>query len=202
DTRMYAKFAQIPCLDPKNIQQAHDMMVSAFDISEKYSLPVIFRPTTRICHSKSDVVLGQRNPSTRTGKFIHDPSQYVVIPAHTRPLHTKLTLKQSDISQYLVKSGYNSANIRGSKAIIASGISISYIEEILPKDISLIQIGAYPIDLTWLSEIVNQHSEILVVEELMPIVEESVRQVSVNTVIHGKMDGSLPYEGEFSSGLN
>ena len=201
DSRMYAKFAQIPCLDPKDVQQAHDMITAAWDLSEKFSLPVLFRPTTRICHSKSDVALGDPSPSPRKGEFVHDPKQYVVIPAHTRPLHAVLTKKQADVAKYLVEAGFNSADIRGTRAVIAGGISVSYVEEILPEDVSLIRIGAYPIDQTWLADVVAKHTEVLVVEELMPVIEEAVRQAACTTVVHGKLDGYLPHEGEFSTAL-
>ncbi|MDO5843936.1 MAG: indolepyruvate ferredoxin oxidoreductase subunit alpha [Methanocorpusculum sp.] len=198
DSRMYAKFAQIPCLDPSNVQTAHDYIKSAWDISEKFKLPVLFRPTTRICHSKSDVLLGDENPSTKKGAFNKNPKQYVVIPANTRPLHVALTKKQPEVAKYLVEAGYNTAEIRGKKAVIAGGISISYVEEIIPEDVSFIKIGAYPIDSVWLSEIISKHTEVLVIEELMPVIEEAVRQVAGTVTVHGKLDGYLPHEGEFS----
>ena len=57
DTRCYAHFARVPCLDPASVQEAHDMIPAAFELSEEFGLPVLFRPTTRICHSKGDVAL-------------------------------------------------------------------------------------------------------------------------------------------------
>ena len=201
DSRMYAKFAQIPCLDPASVQEAHDFIKNAWDISEKFALPVLFRPTTRICHSKSDVELGAPMPSERKGAFEKNPKQYVVVPAHTRPLHVELTKKQDGVAKYLVDAGYNRAEIRGKKAVIAGGISASYVEEILPEDISFVKIGAYPIDREWLAEVVAQHEEILVVEELMPIIEEAVLAAANGVAVHGKLDGTLPHEGEFSTAL-
>ena len=201
DSRMYAKFAQIPCLDPASVQEAHDFIKNAWDISEKFALPVLFRPTTRICHSKSDVELGAPMPSERKGAFEKNPKQYVVVPAHTRPLHVELTKKQDGVAKYLVDAGYNRAEIRGKKAVIAGGISASYVEEILPEDISFVKIGAYPIDREWLAEVVAQHAEILVVEELMPIIEEAVLAAANGAAVHGKLDGTLPHEGEFSTAL-
>ncbi|HJJ39455.1 MAG TPA: indolepyruvate ferredoxin oxidoreductase subunit alpha [Methanocorpusculum sp.] len=200
DSRMYAKFAQIPCLDPSSVQEAHDYLKSAWDISEKFRLPVLFRPTTRICHSKGDVELGEAVSSPRTGSFEKNPKQYVVVPAHTRPLHAELTKKQAAVAEYLVSAGYNTADIRGKKAVIAGGISASYAAEVLPDDVSFIKIGAYPIDRKWLSDIVSKHSEILVIEELMPVIEEMVLSVAdKTTAVHGKLDGTVPHEGEFSA---
>ncbi len=201
DSRMYAKFAQIPCLDPSSVQEAHDFIKSAWELSEKFSLPVLFRPTTRICHSKSDVELGAQTPSTRKGAFEKNPKQYVVVPAHTRVLHVELTKKQEAVAKYLVDAGYNKAEIRGKKLVIAGGISASYVEEILADDISFVKIGAYPIDREWLAGIVAQHEEVLVVEELMPVIEEAVLAASNGVVVHGKLDGTLPHEGEFSTAL-
>ncbi|MBO5119853.1 4Fe-4S binding protein, partial [Methanocorpusculum sp.] len=162
---------------------------------------VLFRPTTRICHSKSDVELGTPMPSERKGAFEKNPKQYVVVPAHTRPLHVELTKKQDGVAKYLVDAGYNRAEIRGKKAVIAGGISASYVEEILPEDISFVKIGAYPIDRKWLAEVVAQHEEILVVEELMPVIEEAVLAAANGAAVHGKLDGTLPHEGEFSTAL-
>lgn len=201
DSRMYAKFAQIPCLDPSSVQEAHNFIKSAWELSEKFALPVLFRPTTRICHSKSDVELGAPVPSPRKGEFSKNPKQYVVIPAHTRPLHVELTKKQDALSKHLVDAGYNTATIRGKKAVIAGGISASYVEEVLPDDISFIKIGAYPINREWLSDVISAHDEVLVVEELMPVIEEAVLIAANGVTVHGKLDGTLPHEGEFSTAL-
>jgi indolepyruvate ferredoxin oxidoreductase alpha subunit len=200
DSRRYAAFAKIPCLDPGSVQEAHDLIRDAFQISKKFLLPVLFRPTTRICHSKSDVALGNVIPSPRTGEFHRDPTKYVVIPAHTRQLHKKLNEKQKDIPAYLVERGYNRYEIKGRRGIISGGIGAAYVREVMGDDLSHAIITAYPIDEAWLSRFVEQHDEILVVEELEPVIEEVVRQVAPKTVtVYGKKTGHVPYEGEFTS---
>ncbi len=93
DSRIYASFAGIPCIDPSGIQEAHDAITDAFELSEEFGLPVMVRPTTRICHSKADVLLGELSETRRTGSFTKNPKQYVVIPAHTRILHRELIEK-------------------------------------------------------------------------------------------------------------
>lgn len=199
DSRCYALFARIPCLDPATIQEAHDMARDAFSLSEEFSIPVIFRPTTRICHSKGDTILGERVISPRKGEFHKNPQQYVVIPAHTRVLHKKLNQKQPLIKKALLAKGYNQARERGRVAVVASGIAASYVQEILPPDISFMKIGAYPIDEEWLGEFIRKHERVLVIEELHPVVEEAVRQVAGCVPVHGKKDGMVPYEGELST---
>jgi len=198
DSRMYAKFARIPCLDPATIQEAHDMVRDAFALSEELGLPVLFRPTTRICHSKGDVELGPVLQNTRKGEFHRDPRQYVVIPAHTRILHKKLNEKQPKVRKRLGELGYNHATVRGTRAIVASGIAASYVQEIIPDDISFMKVGAFPLDEEWLADFVRMHEEVLVIEELAPVLEETVREVAGCVTVYGKKDGHAPYEGELS----
>ena len=199
DTRCYAHFARVPCLDPAGVQEAHDMIPAAFGLSEEFGLPVIFRPTTRICHSKGDVELGPvATTGPRKGDFHKDPRQYVVIPAHTRILHKKLNEKQPAIRKRLVEMGFNRCEIRGKTAIVASGIGATYVQELLPEGVSFMKIGAYPIDEEWLGEFVRKHEKVLVIEELAPEVEETVRQVAGTVAVFGKKNGFAPYEGELS----
>ncbi|HJX56803.1 MAG TPA: indolepyruvate ferredoxin oxidoreductase subunit alpha [Methanoregula sp.] len=198
DSRCYAHFARLPCLDPASIQEAHDMIPEAFTLSEEFGLPVIFRPTTRICHSKGDVDLGEPVAGLQKGEFHKDPRQYVVIPAHTRVLHKKLNEKQPALRKRLVERGYNHHKIEGSTAIIASGIGATYVQEIIPAGVSFMKIGAYPIDEEWMGDFVRKHEKILVIEELAPEVEEIVRQVAGCVPVLGKKNGYAPYEGELS----
>ncbi|MGA2918921.1 indolepyruvate ferredoxin oxidoreductase subunit alpha [Methanoregula sp.] len=198
DTRCYAHFARVPCLDPASVQEAHDMIPAAFELSEEFGLPVLFRPTTRICHSKGDVALQPAAASPRTAEFHKDPRQYVVIPAHTRVLHKKLNEKQPAIRKRLVEKGFNRYEVRGKTVIIASGIGATYVQELLPDGVSFMKIGAYPIDEEWLGEFVRKHERVLVIEELAPEVEETVRQVAGCVPVFGKKNGYAPYEGELS----
>ncbi|MDO8841120.1 indolepyruvate ferredoxin oxidoreductase subunit alpha [Methanocalculus sp.] len=198
DSRIYASFAKIPCIDPSGIQDAHDGMKLAFELSEEFGLPVMVRPTTRICHSKGDIELGDPATEHRVGTFIKNPKQYVVIPAHTRVLHKLLNEKQPVIKKRLIECGFNTQTIRGTKAVIAGGISAEYAREVVPDDISIATIGAYPIDEEWLAEFVSRHTEILVIEEMIPVIEGAVREVACDQKIYGKKNGYLPHEGEYS----
>jgi len=180
------------------VQDAHDMVRDAVALSEEFSLPVLFRPTTRICHSKSDVRLGPVLVSERKAGFEKDPSQYVVIPAHTRVLHKKLNEKQPALRRRLVELGYNRCSIRSKIAVITGGVASAYVQEVLADSVSIMQIGAYPIDEQWLAEFIRSHDLIMVIEELAPVIEEVVRQVSGDILVFGKKSGHFPYEGELS----
>ncbi|MGA2935419.1 MAG: indolepyruvate ferredoxin oxidoreductase subunit alpha [Methanomicrobiales archaeon] len=198
DTRFYARFAHLPCLDPATVQEAHDMVIDAFALSEELGLPVIFRPTTRICHSRSDVTIGEAGTETRKGEFPRDPKRFVLIPGHARPLHKALNEKQPRVTRVLADRGYNRFTRRGERAVIAGGIGTTYVQELLPDGVSLGKIGAYPVDWEALRGFVSGHREILVVEEGEPIIEELVRQVSGDIPVSGKIDGTVPSEGELS----
>jgi indolepyruvate ferredoxin oxidoreductase alpha subunit len=200
DTRFYARFAHLPCLDPATVQEAHDMVIDAFALSEELGLPVIFRPTTRICHSRSDVTLGEAGTGSRKGEFPRDPKRFVLIPGHARPLHKALNEKQPRVIRVLADRNYNRFAKNGKAAIIAGGIGTTYVEELLPEGVSLGKIGAYPVDWEMLRAFVSGHKQILVVEEGEPIIEELVRQVSGDIPVSGKLDGTVPSEGELSLG--
>jgi indolepyruvate ferredoxin oxidoreductase alpha subunit len=198
DTRRYAHFATLPCMNPSSVQEAHDMMKDAFALSEKVGLPVLFRPTTRICHSKGDVDLGEVSEEHRTGVFEKDPKQYVVIPAHTRVLHKKLNEKQPMVRKAVMDLGYNTAEVRGETAVVASGIAASYVQEVIPGGVSFMKVGCFPIDGAWMEAFVQQHKKVLVVEEGAPVVEERLRQLACGVEVFGQMNGAVPMEGELS----
>lgn len=198
DSRLYAAMAGLPCLDPTTIEEAHALLRDAFALSEEFGLPVIFRPTTRICHSKADIELGPIAETPRTAIFRRDPRQYVVIPAHTRVLHHRLNEKQPRIRERLLELGYNEGTIRGPRAVVAGGIAASYVREVLPDDVSLFTVRAYPVDLEQLRCFCLEHEEVLVVEEGAPVVEEQVRQAAGCVRVSGKRTGHVPAEGELS----
>jgi len=90
DNRTFARFARIPCLEPSDSQDAKDLTIAAFELSERFDTPVLLRLTTRICHSTSAVELGDRplpdpdEPPAPARKFPRNPEKYVSIPAHAR----------------------------------------------------------------------------------------------------------------------
>lgn len=198
DSRLYAAMAGLPCLDPTTIEEAHAMLRDAFALSEEFGLPVMLRPTTRICHSKADIELGSVTSPRGEARFERDPRQYVVIPAHTRVLHRKLNEKQPRVRERLLDLGYNRGEIRGPRAVVASGIAASYARETLPDDVSLFTVRAYPLDPEQLRCFCLEHEAVLVIEEGAPVVEEQVREAAGCVRVLGKRTGHVPSEGELS----
>jgi len=107
DNRMYAKFTYLPMLEPSNPQEAKDMTVEAFEISEKLQLPVILRTTTRISHVRGVVELGELKMSRKTGKFEKNGMR-VTVPDVARKLHPVLIEKMNEAKKISNKSKFNS----------------------------------------------------------------------------------------------
>ncbi|MBM4288214.1 MAG: indolepyruvate ferredoxin oxidoreductase subunit alpha, partial [Deltaproteobacteria bacterium] len=95
DNRYYATLSGLPMLEPSSAQEAKDMTRYAFELSERLSLPVILRTTTRINHSRGVVVLGEVTPPQRQGHFNKNPFRYVMVPAVARQAHGILLAQQA-----------------------------------------------------------------------------------------------------------
>jgi indolepyruvate ferredoxin oxidoreductase alpha subunit len=202
DSRVYAKFAKVPCLDPQSPQEAKDMVLFAYEFSEKFQTPILFRPTTRISHAKSDITTGVIALREKKLGFTKDSERFVVLPKHTRVLLKKLNARQSDMAKALAESPWNRLELKdGAKlGIIASGVASAYAEEAIETldiPVSYLKIGAYPIDPALIKKLAGSVERILVIEELMPFVEEQARMYAPQVL--GKMTGDVPHEGEFDT---
>jgi len=207
DSRRYAQFACIPCLDPADPQEARDMTIYAFELSEELELPVLLRSTTRVSHARADVEVGQPKETRATPQFLKNPARWVALPAHARPRHSVLLEKQDAIKSALEKSPWNQLVLqgRGELGVIASGISSLYAEEAIKQleaeaDISFLRIGTFPPPEGLCSEFIRHVSKVMVIEELEPVLEEYVERVArvhnPDIEILGKRSGHIPREGE------
>ena len=202
DSRRYAQFAGIPCLDPKDPQEAKEMTVFAFELSEKFNIPVMLRPTTRVSHAREDVEIGSAAAPGGQGRFIKDPARRVALPIHARPLHSELLAKQAAMGEALESAPWNRLELHGDVGIIASGIAGMYAKEAifeLGEDLSFLCIGTYPLPRKLISRMLEHVSRVMVIEELEPVVEEQVqilaREINPHVEILGKVQ-SIPREGE------
>jgi len=197
DNRVLASFVKTFCLEPFDAQSALDYTLKAFEISEKFSAPVILRTTTRVNHAKGDVEVGPLPEKGRKAGFEKDFSTYVCIPAHARRLHRGLNLKLQAMEDYASKSELNSMRMGGRTGIITSGVSRNYVEEALASlgvEASMLELGiTYPFPRALVKEFLSRVDRVMVVEELEPFVEERVRALAKDEV-RGK--GLLPKEGE------
>ncbi|HJH25784.1 MAG TPA: indolepyruvate ferredoxin oxidoreductase subunit alpha [Methanophagales archaeon] len=208
DSRRYAQFACIPCLDPADPQEAKDMTVYAFELSEELELPVLLRPTTRVSHARADVNVGRGKikKSPISHEFVKNPARWVALPAHARTRHSMLIEKQDAIKAALENSPWNRLVLRGELGVIASGISGLYAEEAIERlesDVSILRIGTFPPPDDLCAEFIKHVSKVLIIEELEPVLEEYVeraaREHNPELEILGKKTGHIQRDGELDS---
>ncbi|NYT01433.1 MAG: indolepyruvate ferredoxin oxidoreductase subunit alpha [Methanosarcinales archaeon] len=204
DSRRYAQFADIPCLDPADPQEAKDMAIYAFGLSEKLNLPVMLRPTTRVSHARSDVETGTIQKPSQGAGFDKNPRRRVALPVHVRPLHRELLSKQEALAGELESAPWNSLTLRGDHGIIASGISGLYAGEAIARmdlNLSFLRVGTFPPPFELVKKMVEHCNVLMVVEELEPVLEEQVERIALRynpgLKILGKSSGALPRDGEF-----
>ncbi|MHC4351047.1 MAG: thiamine pyrophosphate-dependent enzyme, partial [Planctomycetota bacterium] len=210
DQRHFSRFLYYPILDPATPEDGLRMTRYAFELSEATRLPVIIRPTTRICHGSGMVELGALPDARREIRFTKNPPRYVPIPPNARRMRPELTARFDQARQALGVSEFFSRRGEGKHGIVASGVAYAYVTQVvedlgLQDVVTLQKIGGYPIPEGVLVEFLEAVESVLVVEELTPFVEEQVglcafrhhRQVPVL----GKNSGHFPVEFEYTPDL-
>ncbi len=184
DNRFYARFAQIPLLEPSDSQECKDMVVTAFELSELFDTPVMLRVTTRISHSKGVVEIGEpvEGPDK---KFVKNPAKYVMIPSNAKVRHVVVTERLEKMRKFSEETPLNYAENNGSKiGIITGGVSYHYTKEVAP-DLDYFKVGfSYPLPLKKIAEFVNAHDKVIVVEELEPFYEDQLKAAGIK--VEGK----------------
>jgi indolepyruvate ferredoxin oxidoreductase alpha subunit len=209
DNRYIARQAYIPVLEPCSAQEAKDMMVDAYRLSEEFGQMFMLRSVTRIGHARSDVVLGGIEGERRQGKFVKNPQKLVCLPANFR-INRRLVVKRMEKIRAAVDSlPYNHLTMKkGAKlGVIANGIAYGYaIEAIkwmgLEEKISVLKTGTpYPLPEKLTRQLLKAVPEVLVVEELEPFVEDAVKVLAKDDDIPAKIHGKdmLSLVGELST---
>ena len=202
DSRYYADFARIACFEPSNQQEAYDMTRDAFNMSEKFKIPVMLRLVTRLSHSRANI---KTKPPVNQNK-INIPENYrawTLLPVNARVQFEKLVKLQPELLEYSDNSRYNKLVIEPESKIgvIASGIAYNYFME-NAKDLKLsyLKIGTYPLPRKKILQLVENSEKIIVMEEGYPFIEKQVKEViyPVEKEICGKLSGLLPITGELN----
>ncbi|MCL2318821.1 MAG: indolepyruvate ferredoxin oxidoreductase subunit alpha [Treponema sp.] len=212
DSRFYAAFAMIPCLEPQNQQETYDMCREAFDVSERFHVPVLLRLVTRLSHARAAVTtasgepagIRQQNPLSK----IKDKSRWMLLPAYARQNYVSLIEKQKAFAAWSSSHRANRLELDGrdpSFAVITSGLGANYYEENL-EDLSSgrggktpvhLHIGAYPVPEDLLRRASEKAERVLVIEEGQPFIEERLKGILPRrAAISGKLDGTLVRTGE------
>ena len=207
DTRKFAQFSKLPCLDPSTPQEAYEMIQEAFELSEKYNTPVLLRPTTRVDHAYESMEIPELTPCRTPGTFEKDSARWVIFPRASYNNHKRIFERNEKVlPQEFSKSKWNSVEDGESlpTAYVAGGISYCYLKEALgSQDASILKIGTpYPFPAQLAEDFLKAHSEITVFEELDPVIEQELIYLcgkeNIKCTIHGKLDGTVPEAGELS----
>ncbi len=208
DNRIYAKFANLPMLEPTSPQEAKEMTIEAFSISEALELPVIVRTTTRTSHVRGPVELGALPADVKKkGVFQKDPRRWVPVPAVARMRH-KVLLEQMEKAKGLSEgSRFNTKTGNGAVGIVASGVSCCYVEDAIAElgikdDVTFLKLGfPYPFPTDLLTDFIQGVTKILVVEELEPFLEDEIKilckDLGKDIQVLGKASGHFSRMYEF-----
>ncbi|MGE5358449.1 MAG: thiamine pyrophosphate-dependent enzyme [Bacteroidales bacterium] len=203
DTRYYADFARVICLEPANQQEAYEMTREAFDLSEKFHIPVVIRLVTRLAHSRAIVRLGAQRDENPVSKAA-DWKQWTLLPNNARAQWRSLLERQKDFLAYAESTDHNPLTLtdRHDIGIITTGLARNYYMENVPDlgaTPSHLHIGAYPIPVGKIRELASQVAKVLVLEEGYPLVERYLRGIiPPGIAIAGKESGDVPADGELT----
>ena len=210
DTRRFAGFSRIPVFDPASPEEAYAMIQDAFACSEKYHTPVLFRPTTRVCHAYAAIDVPDRwEPASFEG-FRKDASRWVIFPRLSYANHGKMEARNAEIARDFSAYRFNTVEgAAGTRAILTSGVSYAYVKECLREhpEARIIRVAtAFPFPEDFLLRALEGVEELLCIEELSPWLEEQALQVAgrhhLALTVRGKLDGTVPHHGENSVALS
>ncbi|OGP68107.1 MAG: hypothetical protein A2169_12160 [Deltaproteobacteria bacterium RBG_13_47_9] len=203
DTRFMAMFAKVPVFDPANPKEAQEMLPIAFDLSEKYQIPVILRPVLRVSHAQQTIAFHPIPKMEKKARFPHDPQRWSATPRYRFMLHKQLNLKLQKIAEEL--NAMPSLNFiendleKATFGIIAGGIGYAIARDILAelgiqKDIPILKIGTpFPFPAKAVEAFIRKCVHVLILEETEPVIELQIRD---KLKIYGRLDGMIPNEGE------
>lgn len=205
DTRHFAQYSKLPVFDPSSPEEAYEMIWDAFEYSEKYSTPVLFRPTTRICHACASIEVKEDVYKAESEGFVKN-SKWVIFPRLSYEAHLHIEARNPVIGEDFSTYRFNTIEGTGRKGVVTSGISYAYSKEalaLLNTDCSLLKIATpHPFPEKLALEFIKSVDEILVLEELDPVIEKELiflcgkHHIPLN--IKGKLSGHVKQAGENS----
>ncbi len=182
DTRMIARAANIPVLEPGDSNEAKDFMKLAFDLSEKYDTPVIVRLTTRVSHSQSIVFLKDRE-EVNLRPYVKDFNKYVMMPGMARKRHVVVEKRMDTISDDANDFSFNTVEYNDKKiGIISSGVVYNYAKDAVPQA-SFLKLGmVHPLPIDKIRDFTKDIDKLYVLEELEPVIEEQLKSLGIEVI--------------------
>ena len=205
DNRYYAPLALMPMIEPSTPAEAKDMVAAGYGISEKLSMPVLFRTTTRVNHARGIVQFSEtRQDTPLKGHFEKDDKRFVCVPAHAKLNRLTLLERNAEAAELSETSPLNfiDGDADSDVGIITSGVAYTYVKEFI-KGAAILKLGfTYPLPEKKIAEFIKGKKRIIVVEELEPYLEDNVYKImgmnGLDVPVIGKRDGTLPRQWEFS----
>lgn len=205
DTRHFAQFAKLPVFDPASVEEAYEMITDAFEYSEKFHTPVIFRPTTRVCHGCASVEITERNVIKEPEGFVKDSSRWVIFPKLSYQNHLMIEKKLPEMGEIFSAYRFNTLTGKGKKGIITGGISYEYVREVLGDfvGVKVLRVATpHPFPEKLALEFMKGLDEVIAVEELDPVLEKELLMLCgkyhLNVKVRGKYTGDVKCAGENS----
>lgn len=195
DNRNYAKFSKIALFEPSTSQEAKDMIKEAYRVSEEYDTPVLYRVTTRLCHSKGIVKCDERN-EVGVKKYEKNVEKRVTVPAHAKGLRIKVEERLNKLRDYSNLTELNFMEINNDEiGIIASGVCYNYAKEVFKDKASYLKLGfTNPLPDKKIKEFSDKVKKIYVIEENDKFLEDQIKAMGIDII--GK--DILPYTGEMT----
>ena len=175
DNRYYAKSARMALVEPSDSQECLDFIKAAYDISEHFDMPVLFRTTTRISHSKSLVTFGER-VEQEVLPYERNAAKFVCTPANAYRNHPKVEANLAALEEYGNTCPLNKLEMKGSKVgVITASIAYQYAKDAFPEDTSFLKLGlTYPLPMKLIRDFAAKVETLYVIEELEPFMEEQI----------------------------
>jgi indolepyruvate ferredoxin oxidoreductase alpha subunit len=201
DSRLTAMSAKVPVLDPDSPEQARELVGLGFALSEAFEIPVMIRPTTRVCHASQDILPGEVRPLAREAAFHKDPLRWAATPRYRHRLHLELEEKLKGIAAHgpTAPRRLNPEAKQVTRAVVASGVAAAHAREVLQElglwdQLHFFQVvQPYPLHTAFMSELFDHYAEILVLEETTGVME---MQLASRCRVHGRLSGMVPAVGE------
>ncbi|MCM0647139.1 thiamine pyrophosphate-dependent enzyme [Clostridium swellfunianum] len=195
DSRFWGKFANIPVFDPATPQEAKDYTIKALELSEQFGTPAMIRLTSRLCHSRGIVELGDRENLMPYG-FKEDQSRYCMLPPYSNEQQKFMNERMNKLEDFNNSFNFNILEeVEGTETlIITSGMPYEVLKEISPKASILKLAMVWPLPVAQIKELSKTYKNLIVVEELMPLIEETLKAIGI--AVEGKK--YFPYTGELT----
>ena len=180
DNRNTAKSARLLMLEPSDSQEAHDFMKAAFEISERFDMPVMMHVTTRVCHSKGIVELGER-VEAEVPDYEPKIRKYVTAPANAKVLRATLEERVKAARQFSCDCEFNKVEMNDTKiGVITSGVAYQYARETFGDNASYLKLGmTFPMPTCLIRDFCSKVDKVYIVEEMDPYIEEHVKMLGI-----------------------